>query len=67
MEGSIRNASYQAKKLGYEAEFCPARKDKQLGRGKGGRAILSRLGAPMLRSTVGPQADLGRRMHALIQ
>eukprot|EP00971_Amphidinium_carterae_P305059 6061829-Amphidinium_carterae.1 len=67
MEGSIRSASYQAKKLGYEGEFCPVRKDKLLGRGKGGLAILSRLGAPMLRATVGPQADLGRWMHALIQ
>eukprot|EP00971_Amphidinium_carterae_P086516 1712057-Amphidinium_carterae.1 len=67
MEGSIRSASFQASQQGYEGVFCPARKDKTLGRGKGGLAILSRLGTPMLRATEGPQAELGRWMHALIQ
>eukprot|EP00971_Amphidinium_carterae_P020270 399435-Amphidinium_carterae.1 len=51
MEGSIRSASFQASQQGYEGVFCPARKDKTLGRGKGGLAILSRLGTPMLRAT----------------
>eukprot|EP00971_Amphidinium_carterae_P340539 6478941-Amphidinium_carterae.1 len=51
MEGSIRSASFQAAQQGYEGVFCPARKDKTLGRGKGGLAILSRLGTPMLRAT----------------
>eukprot|EP00971_Amphidinium_carterae_P022046 434880-Amphidinium_carterae.1 len=67
MEGSIRSATFQASQQGYESVFCPARKDKTLGRGKGGLAILSRLGTPMLRATEGPQADLGRWMRALIQ
>eukprot|EP00971_Amphidinium_carterae_P273676 5431552-Amphidinium_carterae.1 len=67
MEGSIRSATFQASQQGYEGVFCPARKDKTLGRGKGGLAILSRLGTPMLRATDGPQAELGRWMHALIQ
>eukprot|EP00971_Amphidinium_carterae_P142102 2814573-Amphidinium_carterae.2 len=60
MEGSIRSAKYQAGQLGYEGQFVPARKTKALGRGKGGLAILSRLGTPMLRATTSAQADLGR-------
>eukprot|EP00971_Amphidinium_carterae_P031703 624500-Amphidinium_carterae.1 len=67
MEGSIRSAKYQAEQQGYEGEFIPAQKTKTLGRGKGGLAILSRLGAPMLRVAVGAQADLGRWMHVLLQ
>eukprot|EP00971_Amphidinium_carterae_P055364 1091343-Amphidinium_carterae.1 len=67
MEGSIRSASFQASQKGYEGVFAPARKDKTLGRGKGGLAILSRLGTPMLRAVSGTQADLGRWLHALIQ
>eukprot|EP00971_Amphidinium_carterae_P345573 6486597-Amphidinium_carterae.1 len=62
-----QSASFQASQQGYEGVFCPARKDKTLGRGKGGLAILSRLGTPMLRAIEGPQAELGRWMHALIQ
>eukprot|EP00971_Amphidinium_carterae_P197506 3919885-Amphidinium_carterae.1 len=60
MEGSIRSAKYQAEQQGYGGEFIPARKTKMLGRGKGGLAILSRLGTPML-------ADLGRWMRVLLQ
>eukprot|EP00971_Amphidinium_carterae_P146362 2901087-Amphidinium_carterae.1 len=67
MEGSIRSAKYQAEQQGCEGEFIPARKTKTLGRGKGGLAILSRLGTPMLRATTGAQADLGRWMHVLLQ
>eukprot|EP00971_Amphidinium_carterae_P265652 5270211-Amphidinium_carterae.1 len=67
MEGSIRSATFQALQQGYEAVFKPARKDKNLGRAKGGLAILSRIGTPMLRATEGPQAELGRWMHAVIQ
>eukprot|EP00971_Amphidinium_carterae_P113463 2247923-Amphidinium_carterae.1 len=65
--GSIRSATYQAKQQGYEGEFVPARKTKTLGRGKGGLAILSRLGTPMLRATTSAQADLGRWMHVLLE
>eukprot|EP00971_Amphidinium_carterae_P102127 2021588-Amphidinium_carterae.1 len=67
MEGSIRSAKYQAEQQGYEGEFIPARKTKALGRGKEGLAILSRLGAPMLRVATGAQADLGTWMHVLLQ
>eukprot|EP00971_Amphidinium_carterae_P350816 6491756-Amphidinium_carterae.2 len=45
--------------MGYEGEFTPARKDKVLGRGKGGLAVLSRVGTPMLRATSCPHAAGG--------
>eukprot|EP00971_Amphidinium_carterae_P089956 1780804-Amphidinium_carterae.1 len=70
LEGSIRSAAFKVEQLGYEGAFTPARKvgkDKALGRGKGGLAVLSRIGTPMLRATMSPQADLGRWMHVLLQ
>eukprot|EP00971_Amphidinium_carterae_P036177 711102-Amphidinium_carterae.1 len=65
LEGSIRSAAFKAEQMGYEGAFTPARKDKALGRGKGGLAVLSRVGTPMLRATTSPQADLGRWMYVV--
>eukprot|EP00971_Amphidinium_carterae_P345785 6486915-Amphidinium_carterae.2 len=67
LEGSLRSASFKAQQQGYEGVFVAARKDKTLGRGKGGLAVLSRIGAPMLRASCSAQADLGRWVRVLLQ
>eukprot|EP00971_Amphidinium_carterae_P140347 2780373-Amphidinium_carterae.1 len=68
MEGSIRSATFQASQQ-LRRGVLSGEKGQSSGQGKGriGHPLGSRLGTPMLRATEGPQAELGRWMHALIQ
>ena len=62
---SLPKTHRQAKELGYDSVFVPARAAQRQGRPSGGLAVLSRVGVPLLRAEKGDQWNKGRWMHAM--